>query len=310
MSLEKIQNVLENLHACDVWSIQLLNIRISAKTGVGYSSRQIILSPGEQLTELIGDIQKLYSDDGKKSLKHYREVRGYDDTADAGTIYRLSAGDEMIAGAYKDLRRVVADPNKEDDPFAYTSAYLLRGELELGGEKVPVKLFSMQKPVSTIRHKFSLNKGKFEAVPDKVISLRPAMDVIIIGETVYFLTAAGENLFDMERAYKSVCKKQIARIEETEIIHGMDQFGEVARSGHNPRRFLSFDEGRLKDLQKKSFRLKMAAQFSIPLDASGDKFDATVDGAAEKIVKLLCNKGMTDPFTNAAVEVDGARKWK
>lgn len=310
MSLEKIRQVLDNLHTCDVWSIQLLNIRTSAKTGVGYSSRQIILSPQAQLKELVADIQKLYSDKGKKPLKQYREVRGYDDTADTGTIYRLSVKNEMIAAAYKDLRNVLADPDKEDDPFAYTSAYLLRGELVIGGENIPVKLFSMQKPVSTIRHKFCLTKGKFEAIPDKVISLRPAMDVIIIGETVYFLTSAGENLFDMERAYKAVCQKHISRIAETQIIHGMELFAKVAGSGHNPRRFLSFDEGRLKDLQKKRVRQNMARKFSIPLDDAEDKFDATVDGAAEKIVKLLCNKGMTDPFTNAAVEVDGARKWK
>ena len=310
MSLEKIRNVLENFHTCDSWSIQLLNIKTSAKTGVGYCSRQIILSPQEQLKKLIADIQELYSDKGKKPLKQYREVRAYDDTADTSTIYRLSAQDEMIASAYKDLRKVLADPNKEDDPFAYTSAYLLWGELVFGEENVPVKLVSMRKPVSTIRHKFCLNKGKFEAMPDKVISLNSAMDVIIVGETVYFLTSAGENLFDMERAYKAVCQRHISTIAETKIIHGMELFSKVAGSGHNPRRFLSFDEGRLKELREKSVRQKMASKFSIPMDASGDKFDATVDGAAEKIVKLLCNKGMTDLFTDAAVEVDGARKWK
>lgn len=54
----------------------------------------------------------------------------------------------------------------------------------------------------------------------------------------------------------------------------------------------------------------MSLHFSIPLDSSGEKFDATVDGASEKIVKLLCNKAMTDSFLDTAVEVDGARKWQ
>ena len=53
----------------------------------------------------------------------------------------------------------------------------------------------------------------------------------------------------------------------------------------------------------------MARQFSIPLDAE-NRFDASVDGAAEKIVKLLCKKGMIDPFVKAAVEVTGAKKWQ
>ena len=54
----------------------------------------------------------------------------------------------------------------------------------------------------------------------------------------------------------------------------------------------------------------MSKQFNIPLDATGEKFDASVEGAAEKIVKLLCNKGMVDPFEKNAVEVDGARQWR
>ena len=54
----------------------------------------------------------------------------------------------------------------------------------------------------------------------------------------------------------------------------------------------------------------MSKQFNIPLDATGEKFDASVEGAAEKIVKLLCKKGMVDPFEKNAVEVDGARQWR
>ena len=81
-------------------------------------------------------------------------------------------------------------------------------------------------------------------------------------------------------------------------------------SGHNPRRFVSFNEERLTALKKKAKRTSIAAKFSIPLDPASGKFDTTVEGASEKIVKLLCNKGMLDPFDNDAVEVDGARQWK
>lgn len=48
---------------------------------------------------------------------------------------------------------------------------------------------------------------------------------------------------------------------------------------------------------------------SIPLDGE-NRFDTSVDGAADKIVKLLCNKGMVDPFKNVAVEVSGAKQWQ
>lgn len=136
------------------------------------------------------------------------------------------------------------------------------------------------------------------------------MDILVVGETVYFLTLAGENLFNMARSYKAVCQQKIEEVEQANIIGGIDCFKSTAESGHNPRRFIAFNASRLTALKKKNIRVAMAKRFSIPLDDAGDKFDATVEGAAEKIVKLLCNKGMIDPFEKTAVEVDGARQWK
>ena len=51
----------------------------------------------------------------------------------------------------------------------------------------------------------------------------------------------------------------------------------------------------------------MADQFSIPLN--GDMFDTTKNGASEKLVKLLCSKGMVDPFEDTPVEVPSAKRW-
>ena len=113
----------------------------------------------------------------------------------------------------------------------------------------------------------------------------------------------------MARAYKAVCHDAVSEVESTGIISGADTFRTVAESGHNPRKFVAFDRERLNALRNTNTRKAMAKRFSIPLD-SENRFDATVDGAADKIVKLLCNKGMVDPFTNVAVEVSGAKQWQ
>lgn len=168
----------------------------------------------------------------------------------------------------------------------------------------------MQNPVTTLKHKFLRKKGAFEELSDKVLSLRPTMDILVVGETVYFLTLAGENLFNMARSYKAVCHQKVEEVEQADIISGIENFKSTAETGHNPRRFIAFNESRLTALKKKNVRVAMAKRFSIPLDAAGDKFDATMEGATEKIVKLLCNKGMIDPFEKTAVEVDGARQWQ
>lgn len=310
MSLDTIKSVFENLSAGTNWSLQLLNIKTSKCTGTGYSSRQITLTPNERLVTLINDIASVYTGNGKKAIAAYRSVRDYDGTADALTVYKLPSTHELISTEYASFVQVIADPNNEDDPFEYTSAYLLKGQLDMDGETTAIKLVSMQNPVTTLKHKFLRKRGTFEELSDKVLSLRPTMDILVVGGTVYFLTLAGENLFNMARSYKAVCHQKIEEVEQADIISGIETFKAIAETGHNPRRFIAFNESRLTALKKKNVRVAMSKRFSIPLDVAGDKFDATAEGTTEKIVKLLCNKGMIDPFEKTAVEVDGARQWQ
>ena len=284
--------------------------KTSKRTGTGYSSRQITLFPPKRFTELLQDISKIYTGNGKKSLNLIREVREYDGSTDALTIYKLDAASELIASEYESFVHQIANPNSEDDPFEYTSAHLIKGQLFLNGEDTLIKLVSMQNPVTILKHKFLHSKGAFVELADKVLSLRPTMDLLIVNSTVYFLTLSGENLFNMARSYKAVCHQKVVAVEQTGIISGFDVFKAVAESGHNPRRFVGFSESRLNALKRKNTRLSMSKQFDIPLDTTGEKFDATVEGAADKIIKLLCNKGMVDPFEKNAVEVDGARQWR
>lgn len=310
MSLDIIKSVFENLDSGKNWSLQLLNIKTSKSAPAGYSSRQISLTPTGRLAALVNDIAAVYAENGKKAIAAYQSVRDYDGTADAHTIYKLSSAHELISAEYEAFVQAIADPNHENDPFEYTSAYLLKGQLDLNGESIPIKLVSMRNPVTVLKHKFFRKSGTFKELSDKVLSLRPTMDILSTDKTVYFLTLAGENLFNMTRSYKAVCHQKLEDIEQADIISGIEIFKTAANTGHNPRRFIAFNESRLTALKEKSVRAAMAKQFSIPLDAVEDRFDARAAGATDKIVKLLCNKGMTDPFEKKAVEVDGARQWQ
>ena len=55
-------------------------------------------------------------------------------------------------------------------------------------------------------------------------------------------------------------------------------------------------------------RRKLSKKFKIPLD--GDKFDVSKNGAADKLVKLLCDRGMVDPFDETPMEVSSSKKWE
>ncbi len=56
-------------------------------------------------------------------------------------------------------------------------------------------------------------------------------------------------------------------------------------------------------------RRTMAETFKLNIDSDG-RIDTSSESTAEKLVKLLCNKGMLDPFDNVPVEVAGASRWE
>ena len=112
----------------------------------------------------------------------------------------------------------------------------------------------------------------------------------------------------MERAYKAAYTGKLVEIERCGIVTDFAAFSSVAGSGHNPRKFVSFNDSHLQKLKNARSRAKMARKFNIPM--AGELFDTTQPGAIDKIVKLLCDRGMVDPFDDNPMEVAGSKKWE
>jgi len=310
MSLEKIKAIFEATGTCSAWSLQLLRIKNSKRSGTTYSGREVAFSPEGTLSAFVDEVSQRYIS-GKKAITNtfVNGITEYDGSTIDKTIYRLPSSSELIATEYDAMINAIATPDTEIDPLEFDAqAYLLKGVITLDGEEKPVKLISMQTPITTLQHKFLRSNGTFKEISDKVISLRTSIDVVIIDDTVYMLTLAGENLFNMERAYKATCSGKLTDIEQCDIVTDFSEFSSIAGSGHNPRKFVSFNDSHLQKLKSADSRRKMAQKFNIPLD--GDKFDTSTPGASEKLVKLLCDRGMVDPFDDNPMEVAGSKKWE
>ena len=309
MSITLIRDVFQNLTTYDSWSLQLLQIKNSKRNGTTYFSREISLSPPDALTKFVREISESYCSNENGIDNKYESISDYDGSANAKIIYKLSYENDLIANDYQKLINIIANPDAEVDPLKFNAqAYILKGMICLYGSKKSVKLVSMQNPVTSLRHKYLCSNGKFTEISDKVISLRSTIDVVILDNTVYLLTLAGEKLFNMERAYKSVCQNKIEIILNANIVNNSDLFSKIASSSHNPRKFISFNESHLQMLNDADNRRKLSKKFNIPLD--GDKFDVSKNGAADKLVKLLCDRGMVDPFDETPMEVSSSKKWE
>ena len=98
------------------------------------------------------------------------------------------------------------------------------------------------------------HKSLFRPIDKPILSLRLNADVIMYDEKVYFLSMAGENLFNMERSYKATCSYCVNDIVESGIITNIECFKNTAMSGSNPRRFVSFNNSYLERLKHKNYQ--------------------------------------------------------
>lgn len=293
---------------CTAWSLQLLKIKTLKRDGTSYTGREINFTPANKLDEFISEISMRYTNDDKGVLKSFLGVTDYDGSTIDKTVYTLSVNNELVKSEYNNLITAIATPDSEINPLEFRpQAYLLKGIINIDNSDYPVKLVSMQNPITILNHKFWMQNGTFQEISDKVLSLRPTIDIVIFDDYIYMLTLAGENLFNMERSYKAICTTKISAIKECNILTDFDAFSSIAGSGHNPRKFVSFNDSHLQKLKNANTRKKMAKKFNISLD--GDKFDSKKSDTSDKLVKLLCDRGMVDPFDDNPMEVAGSKQW-
>lgn len=309
MSVDLVKEIFRGLPDCKVWHAHLLSFTHSKRHGTTYNFRRIELEPSERLGILIQDISAGYVDGGKSKLNKYADVREYDGTCSATTIYRISEDNPEIGIDLDALLQGIADSDSESDPFSMKAqAYVLCGRINHGEDEHQIKLISMNTPITTLKNRFWHDKGKFKEIPDKVLNLRTSINVVIYDRTVYFMDMSGETLFNMERAYKLKCSEAVDEIESLNIISDSEMFRDTATSGQNPRRFAAFSKSKLQLLTKKKNREKAAKYFKIPL-TEDKQFDTSQKVDAENLVKVLCGKAMWDVLEEVPVEVDGSKDW-
>lgn len=74
------------------------------------------------------------------------------------------------------------------------------------------------------------------------------------------------------------------------------------------RKNVTSSDGKYDAMKDAALRRRMAAIFQLTLDDSG-LIDTSSSDASEKLIKVLCNKGMVDPFGNVPVEVSAVSRW-
>lgn len=303
----EIAKILNQVNQINNWSINLVKMNVSKKQGVIYSAEELSDFDENGISRTVKEIVEMYSSGEKSNM--YNDIQEYDGNIISNNIYKIGISSVLIKDAYDLFVNALSDPDKESDPMKNKyDCYVLKSSLENNEEDIPIKLIFMSNPIKTLKNKFFKIHEKYTEITGKVIALSLNIDMIVYGDKIYFFDNSGEKLFNMERAYRAICREKVEEVKENEIVSDIETFTNVASSGHNPRKFVSFNKENLELLKNKERRRDISEKFNIPL--LDGKFDTSSDGVSEKLIKLLCGKGKIDPFNNKPVEVSGAKEWR
>lgn len=308
MSIQKIKQIFGNLDKCTAWSLQLLNAR-DVRGEFVYNTHDIIVTTSDAIIEFIRELEHEYTKE-KGRLSKYQMVCDYDGSAINNRVYKIEFTNELISESCKKLINAMQNPDMKGNALDFpANAYVFKGNVHIDEKQIDIKLFTFISPFKVLKHTFMWDGDSFKVLPDKYLSLRGYVDVAMINDVVYLFNMNGEKLFNMERAYRTICHSKVEDIINSGIISDESAFRQYATSGHNPRKFVSFDENRLNKIKNDThFRNRMAGKFGITQTQEGT-FDSSDSENVNRIVKFLCKKGMIDPVNDDPVEVEGARQW-
>lgn len=308
MSLQKITQIFHKLSNCTTWSLQLINASEIHGEFV-YNAHDIMVTTPDAIIEFIRESELAYTKE-KGRLSKYQMVWDYDGSTEGDRIYKIEFSSELISASGEKLIHAMANQDMKGNALDFSAnAYVLKGNILIDEIPASVKLFTIISPFKILKHTFMWDGDSFKVLSDKYLSLRRYVDVVMIDNTVYLFNMDGEKLFNIERAYKSICHNKIEDIISSGIVSDESMFRRYATSGHNPRKFVSFDENRLRKMKDDAnFKNRMAGKFRIIQTPEGI-FDSSDSENVSRIVKFLCKKGMIDPVNDDPVEVEGARQW-
>ena len=159
-----------------------------------------------------------------------------------------------------------------------------------------------------MKHKFWWADTAYERITEKILTLSTKIDVVIVDDKLFFLTIAGAQAFVSESICKTVAQEKAKSIVKLKYILGAETLTAISLTGINPRRYLGYNADRVADLDDPLKRQKIAKMFGIKYVKG--KFDLNDKGDAERFIKVICDKGMVDPFKVVPVEVTSSKPWK
>lgn len=157
---------------------------------------------------------------------------------------------------------------------------------------------------------WTLVGNKFKFTNDRILVLPLEVDAIRVDERIYFLTERGARMFESPDDLAKRSREVIDKILNLGVVSDPENFAKYASGVDNRRRLRKFEAvetDRLKLLADKVRGRKIREKFGVSID--GNQLFSSTREDVDKVIKLVYQRGMLNPFDNTPMEVHSPSPW-
>lgn len=249
----------------------------------------------DSLSAQFEDVREYRGQDGEREIT-WLPVNG--NSSIASTWTQLKDGTVYAEGNWLD-KLLEVDRQRRGGA---TGVYICEGNIGQG----PGFLLG-RSPLKKIKFGGFFRRGKFVEVEKAILTLPTKVDAIHLDGKLFFLSGTAR---DQLVPKAEIAAKAAGTIEAAIRAGGLSDenlFREVASSGHNPRRMMQWNSENY-EFVKSSKGRAVRRKFQLSMEDGKLKIGAKAE--AERLIKLVTERGMLDPFTDGAREVSSAKAWR
>lgn len=309
MSLANYKKAL-NLLSSDNCTINVYAIKYShLKAGTNYTCYDLHFSDKTALTILLSKISEI---ELKKLEEKQCKVNPYDGFNPTNSIDKLHINDSIIT---ENIHKLIAATLSSNDSVsineAKANAYAIRIIYQTEEGPKDLYLFVNRKPSFNYanKHLFKMHTNSLVPVTEEIIQFQTYFDILVFEDTLYMPTKNFETMLNLEHTHKIRCKNFVDSLEQDHIISNPDFFRNIALSGQNPRKFMTYDSKRLDQAKSAKGKKLLKERFNLRYDEKENHFIIEDAKQADYFITILCNKAQKDLFDDDIIyEVSSAQK--
>ena len=310
MELEAVKNFVDKCLS-PTTDIKPYLYRLARSSNGSVCSKYGLTINGEEYRSYLADLRETYFGDNDRLsglLNEFEVVKEYDGSDLEYTLWYKKTNDETICDVWKaiDNAAVYCEKNwlKKYKELKKAKGFMVEGHVD--GKNITLLLASA--PIWQLKHGLMMVDGMFKVIRGNMITLPSRIDVVRVDDTVFFLTKQGLSMTLSLEHLDEIGQKTLDEMEQLGKIKDFDVFRGFASSFNNKRRMMRCDTAKFLRLSDKEKGNELRQQFGIRF--KNGKLIASTQEEADRLVKVICDRGMTDPFTLEPMEVAGAGKWK